>query len=296
VIVVVGATSYLGARVIRFLVDSGHEIVPISRDPDLSTIVLGSDLPRAVRLDDAPRALKGRQISAVVNLAYVKNMRDPRLYALTTSLIDGVVDLAAEVGCDRIIHMSTMAVFGYDLARDQATRSVRWYPSDAYIEGKILAENRLIARTEGTGIVPIVLRLGNVIGAGSPAWMAEICQRMLECRPVGYIGRDGFCNATHPRNVGSYVEQLVRCSDATLRAAGTFHHLAELANERWSDVIEAVSASTGLSAICALQSASRRAGRESWRHRKPSGCGSGALARASWTRQPTRAISRSWPS
>ncbi|HEV3472368.1 MAG TPA: NAD-dependent epimerase/dehydratase family protein [Actinomycetota bacterium] len=114
---------------------------------------------------------------------------------------------------------------------------------DAYIESKVHAEKLFRRLTGEIGVPAVVVRLANVIGAGSPIFVAGIAQRIAEGRPVGYS--DGYSNATHVQNIAAYVGHLLRATDEDLKTHGPYHHMVELSDRRWSEIIGTIAEVVG---------------------------------------------------
>jgi nucleoside-diphosphate-sugar epimerase len=254
-VIVFGASSYVGTSAVRSLLAAEYEVVAVSRRPATASIVFG-DLADRVAFASIDEATEGiGDAFAVLNLAYVKETKMEEAYRANRDLVDAVVAAAVSSGAGRIIHTSTLAVFGYDLGVRVQPASVRWHPEDPYVETKTLAEHRLVDATSKAGKKLAIVRLGNVIGPGSPAWVAGLAQRTLEGRPVAYEGRDGFSNATYVDNVADYLRFLVAEPGAILDAFGAYHHLAEFSSHRWGELREAIAAATGAGRDVVVESA-----------------------------------------
>src|SRR5262249_9618562 len=157
---------------------------------------------------------------AVVNLAYARDASPFEVYPATRRLMHLVDRTREATGASRLIHISTLAVFGYRFERPPWPLAVKWRPADPYIESKIYAE-RLLLRAAARGSDDLaIVRLGNVIGPAAPIWIASLAQRILEARPVGYTSGLGYANATSIDNVGSYICELVRCPSSDLADMG----------------------------------------------------------------------------
>lgn len=238
-VIVFGATSYVGSWTIRELLHAGYEVVAVSRKPALASILL-QEYEGRIELVDPDETRRQSGAFAVLNFAYVKEADMEDFYRLNRSLIDNVVDAAISSKAERVVHTSTLAVFGYDLDVPPRPAYVRWHAADPYIESKILAEHRLVRRATQRGLRTAIVRLGNVVGPGAPSWVAEPAQRILDDRPVGFEHRDGFSNATYVENVADYLAFVLGAPGERLDSFGPYHHLAELANHRWSEVIDLI--------------------------------------------------------
>ena len=222
-VAVIGGAGYVGLEVCRLLRDRGHDVVPIARANGrflLDRIGLQARLP-----DD----LGGLEpMDAVLNLAYPNKGSIYEYGAQNRGLLRMIRGLAQPRA--RVVHVSTQAVFGYELERRVELAPVRHRPDYLYIESKVELENALLAAIDD---VPLdIVRLGNVWGPASPTWTAALCDRLVFGDAVGVEGQDGFCNATDVQNVASYLAYVLELPASQRRAR--FHHLAEFSEIRWS--------------------------------------------------------------
>lgn len=244
-VVVYGASSYVGGHAIRALLANGHRVVAVARRPEMAAILLNEESEdfKIGTAEDAPRLI-GSGGCSVVNFAYVKNADPSQMYRQNRILMSSIEGVATG-RCRRLIHISTSGVFGTRLPEHAPPVRVAKPPPDAYGESKLHAEH-LVERLAGKqSCEAAIVRLGNVIGPGSPTWVAGIAQRLLEVKPVAYAGASGFSNTTHVENIGDYVAHLVGRSEGALTAHGTYHHLAEFSSRRWPEFLDVMSAEVG---------------------------------------------------
>jgi len=244
---VFGASSYVGGYVVGALLAAGSRVVGVSRRPEIARMLLPGESDRFVVSE--PRAALDKvtgELTGVVNLGYVKGSAPHRLHTENRKLVRTVTEAAASGGAERLIHISTAAVFGYAFSEEPAPVRVRRPPMDLYAESKLHAEHLV----ENFGAEPpcevAIVRLGNVLGAGSPIWTAGLAQQIIEGIPLGYRGRDGHSNATHVANVADYVVHLLSAPAGKLAEFGPYHHLAEFSSNRWSELLDPLSQTIGV--------------------------------------------------
>ena len=219
-VLVLGGSGYIGSRLCATLQGSGW-----------ADVVRASSRPRAgnaIQVDtrDAAgmrEALRG--VDAVVNCV----AGDARSIASGAQVL---TDAALAAGCMRIVHLSSMSVYGAqegELGEDSRTDpSLGWY-------GKAKCEaEREMQRFSQAGGMAVVLRPGCVWGPGSSLWVERIGQ-WLQGGRLGDLGADGdgWSNLVH-------VDDVCRAAIAGLqlpfaaRSAPVFN-LAGPDSPRWNE-------------------------------------------------------------
>jgi nucleoside-diphosphate-sugar epimerase len=220
-VLVLGASGYIGQRLVQRLADSGWA-EPLAASRSAPTGV------RSVRLDatDADaleQALRG--VDAVVNCVAGS------AGAITGGAV-ALVQAARRSGCRNIIHFSSMSVYG-ELEGEVAEDAARDSSTGWYALAKNHAEDALAGFAAGGGSV-VVLRPGCVWGPGSELWVGRIA-RLLQAHRLGDLGAagDGWSNLVHVDDVCSAALAGLRHSPA----AGTLqaYNLSAPDSPRWND-------------------------------------------------------------
>jgi nucleoside-diphosphate-sugar epimerase len=243
-VVVFGATSWVGQSVIESLLKHGWAVTAASRRPDLARIVLGPYSERVTFASNDELGRSGANFEAVVNLAYVKQGSPQRAYQQNRKLVESVHAAAQSAGAKRLIHISSMTVAA-SRGGFRAAGRVPWRPLGSYVELEINAEHLFEKLQRGNAYQLAIVRLGNVIGPGSPHWVNGLAQRVLEGKPVVPREPWGYSNTTHVANVGEYVSALLVAPAPEIEAFGPWHHLAELGTHTWGEVIEPIARAVG---------------------------------------------------
>ena len=245
-VVVFGASSYIGSSLARHLAAGDHRVVGISRRPAVARILLPEESDRfSITTPDEAHRLIGGQPFSIVNLAFVKHALHYSPNKQNRRLISSIASLASG-RCRRLVHVSTMAVFGLRFAEPPRPVRVRRPPGgNLYAEQKLQVEHAVERLGRRLGGEVAILRPGCVIGPGSPTWVAGLAQRMIEVRPVGFTHEDGFSQATHVDNLADYIVYLIDQPLGALPGFGPYHHLAEFSAHPWSGLLDAISAEVG---------------------------------------------------
>jgi nucleoside-diphosphate-sugar epimerase len=210
-VLVLGGTGYIGARVMAKLAQSGWAApVAASRRSGIDT----------TNFDLMKRALEGAD--AVVNC--VAGSGDAIAKGARV-----LVDAAQASGRPRLVHLSTMSVYGA-LEGEVTEASPRDASIGWYAKAKCDAED-IVADYEGGAVI---LRPGCVWGPGSDLWVGRI-GRLLRSRRLGDLGAggDGWSNLVAVDDVCDAVVASLRLH----AAAGTPHvfNLAAPDSLRWND-------------------------------------------------------------
>ena len=241
-----GGTSYVGQYLLRSLLDSGTRIVSVINNPVSSKILL-SHHAGAVELVTQEQARLQSDVRAVINLAYVRAASPHRAYRDNERLMRHVHEAAIRTRCERVIHASTIAVFGFEPADSPTPVPAPVRPGDFYIETKTRAEHLLVEQAKESGYQLSIVRIGNVVGPGSAAWTASLAQRLLEAKPL--LRTSGYSNATYVENIGAYLTHLSNTPKTELARFGTYHHLTEFAHHSWDEFISAIEDTVGLKRV-----------------------------------------------
>jgi nucleoside-diphosphate-sugar epimerase len=187
----------------------------------------------------------------VVNLAYPASGSTFEYPARNAEIVDTIRALARRGG--RVIHASTLAVFGLALERTPRPGPVASVRDDPYVEAKIEAESRLANEQEKLGLSLDIVRFGNIWGRASGAWAQPLAQRLLTGRPVAVREAPGYSNTTDVANAADYLTFLIR--DGGKPSGVRYHHLAEFSHVRWGDWAGPMAARLGVESVYADDSA-----------------------------------------
>ena len=189
-VLVLGASGHIGSRLMELLQESGwaRPLGASSRARPGEPNRLRLDTRNGLALADA---LKG--MDAVVNCV----AGDASSIALGARML---ARAAATAGCPRIVHLSTMSVYGHV----EGTVDERAAPGPLlgwYDQAKREAEQHIASFCAGGGSA-VVLRPGCVWGPGSQLWVGRV-GRWLRAGRLGDLGiaGDGWSNLVHVDDV-----------------------------------------------------------------------------------------------
>jgi nucleoside-diphosphate-sugar epimerase len=173
-ILVTGATGQVGRRLVPRLLQHGHEVRILARDPDRArplaergAEVVAGDLHDAA--DSSARSLDG--VDAVIHLAAAfRGVPDEEAVAVNESATIHFARACAEQGRHRFVYASTNLVYGPGRGRP-AREDDELEPDDAwgvYPKTKAVAERALRGLARESGLDLRILRLAFVYGDGDP--------------------------------------------------------------------------------------------------------------------------------
>ncbi|WAB84016.1 UDP-glucose 4-epimerase GalE [Microcella daejeonensis] len=172
---VTGGAGYIGAHVVRALIDEGLEPVVID---DLSSghrafVPEGVPLVTASILDGGAveAAIRDHDVSGVIHLAGFKYagvsvQRPLHTYQQNVTGMATLLAAMADTGVEQIVFSSSAAVFGA-VDVDLVTEGVAKNPTSPYGESKLIGEWLLRDQAVATGLRHTSLRYFNVVGSGS---------------------------------------------------------------------------------------------------------------------------------
>lgn len=187
-ILITGAAGNLGGLLSRHLVGTGHELrLMYHRRPLPDDIVRAANV-RSFKADlSDPATLPSAVSGADVIVHFAGRLFAPRperfLSETNTRWFSNLLSAALEARVGRIILTSFPHVEGPTSVNDPATGRLDRQPIGVHAQTRLEEEQQLFERTENTGTVPVVLRLGMIYGRGilmieAARWLAR---RRLLC-------------------------------------------------------------------------------------------------------------------
>lgn len=218
-VLVTGATGFLGTRLCeRLTLDVGAYVTGLVRS--YAKCARLARLPVTLAKGDVRDREAVRRAVAecdvVLHCAYGSSGTKTERRETTVEGTRHVLDAAHEAGA-RVVHVSTVAVYGQAAPRELDESAPRVPSGSSYGETKLLAENLALAFAADGRAAVTVAQPTVIYGPHAPVWTEAVLAKMRSGRVVLLEGEEGLCNAV-------YVDDVV---DGLLRAATRDEALGE---------------------------------------------------------------------
>jgi nucleoside-diphosphate-sugar epimerase len=210
--VIIGASGFVGSAIVRHAA-ARHDLRPIAcmRTPSPELDVIGVESRTCDATDPAALAkvLKGAKYAVNCVLGSRTNM---------VNVTRNLCEAARRLDVQRIVHMSSMAVYGR--ATGLVDETVRLQPVGAYARAKVECEMIVRDFIASSGDA-VILRPGCVYGPGGQQWVGRIARWLLAGR-LGELGElaNGHCNLTFNDDLAHAVTAALTSPEA---AGGIFN-------------------------------------------------------------------------
>jgi nucleoside-diphosphate-sugar epimerase len=190
---VTGATGFIGGRLVESLVETGHKVRVLVRDPARAAAA-GLDRPgvELVRGDLAQPAGLAEALSGASRVFHCAGLvgdwlRPDDAQRVNVEGTRALVAACAEARVERFVHLSSLSVYGLGQHRGTDESAPLRYSGDAYIDSKIDAERmvRVLAGRDGPEFV--ILRPGFIYGPGDRRFLPKLLDALAR-RQFVYVG------------------------------------------------------------------------------------------------------------
>lgn len=195
-VLVTGANGFIGAALTRRLLRDGVAVRAMCRSPQkgASLAGLGAEVFAGDVLDQASLDRGAHGCDVVFHLAAVLGSA-AYTYNINVLGTQNVTQAAQRAGIERLVHVSTVAVYGYEVSGPiHESHPLRPSRDDYYQQTKAAGERVVRQFAQQTGIPTTIVRPAFVYGPGSPFWSRQMYELCRVAMPL--IG-DGTAHA-HP--------------------------------------------------------------------------------------------------
>lgn len=199
-ILVTGGTGFIGGRVVerlcqdhdcvvRVLVRTFANATKIARYP---VEMVAGDITRP---DDVKAA--ARECDLVIHCAYGNRGDEETRRRVNVDGTRHVLDAASAAGVERVVHLSTVMVYGIAPDGGLDESAPRRPTGDSYADTKLEAELLVEGYGAEHGLEVSVLQPTVVYGPYAPAWTERVIGLMRKKRVPLVNGGDGLCNPVY---------------------------------------------------------------------------------------------------
>ncbi|HEX3129897.1 MAG TPA: NAD-dependent epimerase/dehydratase family protein [Thermoanaerobaculia bacterium] len=202
---VTGATGGIGGRLVERLVrHHGADVRVLIRNPSsaarLARFPLTFHMGDVTRSEDLDRAIQGSEL--VFHCAYGTTGSQKHHAWVNRVGTERVLEAAHRAGASRVVHLSTLMVYGRTGDGDLDETAPRRRFGNAYSDSKLEAEAIALQYSRSGRVQVAVLQPTAVYGPYGGVWTTKPLQALKAGRQILINGGDGFANAV-------YVDDLV---------------------------------------------------------------------------------------
>ena len=219
-ILITGATGFVGGALYTALQHRGDDVLGMARRTDRHSFLRdaaslhslhGGDILDAARLAELMQG-----VDVVIHSAAALSGSYATQFRANVMGTQNVLQVAARAGVRHVIHISTIAVFGYDWPELIDEKTPLSPSHEAYSLSKAKAERAVHAFPQQHDLPVTIVRLGGVYGPGSDLW-TETFFRLAASR---YAALPGAGRGTAPLVfIDDLVDLLLRAIDHSTQVA-----------------------------------------------------------------------------
>lgn len=208
-VLVTGGTGFIGGRVVeRLVLDAGaiprvlvRQFVRASRIARLPVELLEGEVTNP---DDVRRSAEG--CDTIIHCAHGGTTLEEQR-AINVGGTRNVLSAARSAGVRRVVHVSSVTVYGLPLEGEIDESSPRIKTGDFYTDTKIEAEQVAIDAYREHGLPVVVVQPTVVYGPYGSAWTINVLRNLAVGRQILVNGGSGICNAVYVDDVVSSLLQ-----------------------------------------------------------------------------------------
>jgi len=220
-IVVTGAAGYIGQHLIPVIIKNNYQPLAVTRKN--GSMLLHHS---GIEVKEKEQLTHHDKADIVINLAYAQSPNVKINAGQNAEIIDTLRKVTHPKS--KIIHLSSMAVFGYIPNSKQTLQALKLQTDFSYVASKLQMENLLLSNFASNEIH--MVRAGHVWGPSS-GWTNTLAQALFYQFPILH-NKKTFSNTTVTGNLCDYI--LFLCKN---ECGQLFHHVAENYSVSWEELL-----------------------------------------------------------
>ncbi len=237
-ILVTGATGFIGSYLLRYLIERGENVLALVRDPKRLKV----DVDYVVGDVTNPKSLEMafRNVDRVYHLAalFRHGVNTKEIWKVNLEGTKNIVRMCVEHGCD-LLHVSTVGVLGYANSEPLSEDSPYKPNPNPYAKSKAEAE-KFVLKACDEGLNAKVVRPAFVYGVGSRYGLNLLIEMVVKGK-LRFVMGSGT-NYIHP----IHVEDVVRAMVLVMEKGEGVYNLANEKAVRLRDFLELVARCAGV--------------------------------------------------
>jgi nucleoside-diphosphate-sugar epimerase len=220
-VLLTGATGFIGARVKTLLIDRGYRLRVLTRRLVKEHATMNYIFGDLADISVCNRALEG--VNAVIHIAGEK--KNPSSFWLSNVKgVENLLDASVDAGIESFVHLSSVGVIGADpLNATIYDEEAFCNPRNDYECSKLEAE-KLVCNASSQGLPVTILRPSIVIGDGDPGHvLLRTIRKIAQGRFVYWAGKNVICNYVYVDDVAQACLALMK----NPKANGHTYHISD---------------------------------------------------------------------
>ncbi|KPL25195.1 MAG: hypothetical protein AMJ93_00735 [Anaerolineae bacterium SM23_84] len=199
-VLVTGGTGFIGGRLVERLILEHKADVRVlvrnfARAPRIARFSIEMVHGDVTKPGDVERAVAGCEI--VFHCAYGNQGSREMRRLVNVEGTENVLAAALQAGVKRVVHLSTLMVYGATSDGDLDETAPRRYSGNSYADTKLDAEKVAFDYVERHSLPVAVLQPTVVYGPFAPVWAVGVLHRLKTERMILVNGGNGLCNAVY---------------------------------------------------------------------------------------------------
>lgn len=199
-VLVTGGTGFIGGRLVERLILECQANVRVlvrnlGRAPRIARFPIEMIRGDVTNPADVERAMVGSEI--VFHCAYGNRGSEEQRRLVNVTGTRNVLEAALHHGVKRVVHLSSLVVYGITADGDLDETAPRCYSGLLYPDSKLDAENLALGYVKRHALPVVVLQPTVVYGPFALGWTTAVLQALKTERIILVNGGDGLCNAVY---------------------------------------------------------------------------------------------------